>query len=575
MKLHALATGVALFALAPIAAFAASAQTAVAPIAAAVPREIYRDLGLALPQTPISIAVTLTYRRADELERLIALQSDPHSPLYRHWLTSAQFNAAFAPTPVQYAQVAASLHRAGFTVTQTFANRTTIDAQGTVAAASRYFDTRIDRVAQPGYGERYVNVTPAYVPADVRGLVFAVNGLHDLAIVHTDYRRVQPGSGSSQALRRYAASAPKLFGPVSSGTLLAGYGPLAFTKGYDAPIERDRKDDGTGQTAGIVIDADYLDTDLAGYLKYFGVQRTGPATIRVAVDGGPKSKYFNTDSVEATLDAESLVGVSPGVKLYVYEMPEFSVAKNPVKDITDAYTKAVDQNKVDTLNSSFTICESSDPSGSKAWDHLAQQGATLGITFHASSGDHGAYACGNGGGVSAPASSPHVLAVGGTTLLDNASGAYQAEAAWDGSGGGISLYFTFPSYQNHVANTNPVGRNLPDVAFDADPVSGTALYYGGTWNSLDDPIGGTSLASPLCGALLAQIEQVDGGKRLGLVAATLYSLQSGGYEQSGKTEFHDVIVGSNGMYYARTGYDLVTGIGSFDAWNLAALMGKH
>jgi subtilase family serine protease len=555
----------------------ASARTPVvtASLAAGVPHVAYRDLGIATGSMPISLAITLKYHRTEELERLIAMQTDASSPYYRRWLTSEQFNAAFAPTPSEYARVAASLRKAGFAVMQTFADRTTIDAQGTVASADRYFNTRIDFVAQPGYGKRYANVTPAFIPPDVRDLVFAVNGLHNLAIVHTDFRRVLPGTGSAQVLRRYAAAAPGLFGPVSSETELAGYGPLAFVKGYDAPSWHDVKDNGTGRSAGIVIDADYTDTDLAAYLSYFGVKRTGRATTRVAVDGGAASKYFNADSTEATLDAETLVSISPGVNLYMYEIPEFSIAKDPIGNITDAYARVVADNKVDTVNSSFGLCEGSDATGSKAWDHLAQQAAALGITFHASTGDDGAYACSNGGGVQAPASSPHVLAVGGTTLLDSTTGAYQAEEGWADSGGGISLLFSFPSYQNKVANTDSEGRNLPDVAFDADPTTGAALYYGGTWNSLYDPIGGTSLASPICGALLAQIEQIDGGKRLGLVAARLYPLASSGYRRGTKTEFHDVIIGFNGMYNAQIGYDMVTGIGSFDTWNLAALMGKQ
>jgi hypothetical protein len=81
------------------------------------------------------------------------------------------------------------------------------------------------------------------------------------------------------------------------------------------------------------------------------------------------------------------------------------------------------------------------------------------------------------------------------------------------------------------------------------------------------------LASPLFGALLDQIEQIDGG-RLGLVAAKLYSLSAVGYTRGSLIEFHDSIEGSNGIYLARIGYDQVTGIGSFDAWNLAQLLKK-
>jgi subtilase family serine protease len=565
-----------LLALLACVAFPADASRAnppfVSPVVAAdVPHAAYRDMGVAPANTPVAIALILNYRHAAQLDQLIALQSDASSPYYRHWLTAQQFDASFAPTTVDYARAIASLRRAGFRIAQTYANRTVIDAVGTAAAADGYLRTRIDRVEQPGYGKRYANVTPAYVPSDISDLVFAVSGLQNLSLARTHYRKVERGAPSR--LHRNTASAPNLFGPTSSGTGLFGYSPLAFAIGYDAPVTHDSQDNGKGRTAGIVIDADYSDTDLGAFLSYFGITRTGPPTVRVSVDGGPDKHYVNTDSLEATLDAESLVGVSPGVALRVYEIPEFAVAESPEKNISDAYDRVVSDNAVDTVNSSFGLCETADPSDTAAWDHIATQGVALGITFHASSGDLGSYACGNGGGVNAPASGPHFVAVGGTTLLLNPTGTYGGEEGWDGSGGGFSVRFALPSFQADVKNVNRLGRNLPDVSFDADPNTGIALYYGGSWNSIYDPLGGTSLASPLFGALLDQIEQLTGG-RLGMVTAKLYADASAGYTRANQIEFHDVLMGSNGLYAAGIGYDDVTGLGSFDAWNLAHLLEK-
>jgi kumamolisin len=540
-------------------------------VAADVPHAAYHDEGVAPPGTSVAIAVILNYHRAAELEQLVALQSDSGSPYYRHWLTSSNFANEFAPTPAEYARMIRSLERGGFHITRTFANRTIVDAEGRVAAADRYFGTKIDRVYQPGYGARYANVMPAYTPPDVRDLVYSVSGLQNLSMVHTDLRFANRAEGP--ALLHRSTSSPRLFGPTSSATGLYGYSPWAFRIGYDAPSTHKSSEDGTGRSAGIVIDADYANGDLAAYLKYFGINRTGPATQRVMIDGGPSTKFVDSDATEATLDTETLVGVSPGIQLYLYEMPQFAVAANPEKNITDAYNQVVSDNKVDSVNSSFGICESADPSSTKAWDHIATQGVALGMTFHASTGDEGAYGCNAGGGVEAPASSPHFLAVGATTLLLQSTGAYQGELGWLGSGGGFSMEFPTPTFQRRVKNATMLGRNLPDVAFDGNPDTGIALYYGGTWNTTFNPIGGTSLASPLFGALLDQIEQVNGG-RLGLVATKLYALSSAGYTRGALPEFHDVIEGTNGMYVARIGYDNVTGIGSFDAWNLAQLLGK-
>jgi kumamolisin len=540
-------------------------------VAADVPHAAYRDMGIAPANTQIEIALVLNYRHAAELDQLVALQASSSSPYYRHWLTPQQFDASFAPSPYDYARAIASLQRAGFHITQTYANRTIVDAVGSAAAADAYLRTRIDRVEQPGYGERYVNVLPAYAPSDLSEVVFSISGLQNLSLVHTHYRKVGPRA--SLRLYRNATTDQNLFGPISSETGLFGYSPVAFTIGYDAPVVHESQDNGKGRSAGIVIDADYSDADLAAFLSYFGVKRTGPATARVSVDGGPGKHFVDDDSLEATLDAESLVGVSPGVALHVYEIPEFAAAKNPEKNITDAYNRVVSDNAVDTVNSSFGLCETADIADALAWDHIATQGAALGITFHASSGDLGSYACGTSGGVNAPASSPHFVAVGGTTLLLTTSGAYSGEEGWADSGGGYSARFPLPAFQHGIKNVYPSRRNLPDVAFDADPDTGIALYYGGTWNNADDPLGGTSLSSPLFGALLDQIEQVTGG-RLGLVATKLYAIASAGYVHGKQTEFHDVLMGSNGLFVAGIGYDNVTGIGSFDAWNLAQLLEK-
>jgi subtilase family serine protease len=569
MKLLRFATLLGACALAPSFAFAAPVTNV-----ASVPKSSFRDLGPASTTTPVSIAVTLEYHNINQLEQLVTLQSDEGSPYYRHWLTSAQFDAAFAPTAAEYAKVAASLRRAGFRITKVYSNRTVIDGTGSVATAERFFSTKIDRVAQPGYGVRFANVTPARVPPDLQGLVFSVAGLHDLALVHTHFMPVERGVAVPAFARYTKSKNPVLFGPPNPVDDVAGYSPLALTDAYDFPVSHNASYNGKGSTAGIVIDADFWDTDLTNFLAYFKIKHSASVT-RVAIDGGPGSPSSgDQDTVEATLDVESLVGTSPGASLYVYETPNF--LNVPLTAVTDAYNQVVSDNKVDSVNSSFGACEDSDLNTSETWDRLAMQGAALGITFHAATGDEGVYGCENASaslveGTEIPASSGHVVAVGGTTLAIDANGSYAGEEGWDSnggaSGGGISDVFLLPSWQAGVKNIVRLGRNLPDVAFDADPFTGFALYYDGSWTTKYNPTGGTSLASPLFGSAVAQMVQVTGG-RLGLAGAKLFKLwKADGYTKNGTTYFHDVLFGSNG-YAAAKGYDLVTGIGSLDVWNV-------
>ena len=547
----------------PASGPAAAAAVADATVASAAPLAglHLRDAGQADARTTLALALTLRYRNADRLDRLVAEQSNPRSAEYRHWLSDEQFAATYAPSAADYRKVAASLQAAGFHIDATYANRTIVDASAPVQTIERYFQTSIHRVRPSGGGDAYANVRPAFAPRELNGLLLAVDGLTTVAIA-TPYHDTVKRGDASHAPKAANAS---LFGPISSATNARGYAPLAFSAGYDLPVMHANGTthyNGSGRTSGIVIDADFAESDLTTYLSYFKINRTGPKTKRNLINGGPPKGDAAGDSVEAALDAEAIVGNAPGTALWMYEIPTLSG-----KNITDAYNAIVSDNKVDTANSSFGGCEALDGKTVKAWSAIAEQGAAKGITFHAATGDSGASLC-----ASAPASSPYMVAVGGTALTVGTAGAWAQEVAWTGSGGGISTLFAQPSWQTGVAGAVNRGRNLPDVAMDADPYSGIAFYFTASWNTQYNPIGGTSLSSPLFGAAVTEIDQVKNG-RTGLTAGTLYAtLAAHGYGSGASAYFHDIVQGSNGVFYAGSGYDLVTGIGSIDAWNIAEVL---
>ena len=229
---------------------------------------------------------------------------------------------------------------------------------------------------------------------------------------------------------------------------------------------------GTGRATAFVGDADFLDSDVNGYLSYFQVKCTGPATTRVLVDGGPPSG-ISQDSVEATLDIETLVSIDPGTAIYAYEAP----TAPDLRYFIDMYAQIVQDNFVDTVNTSYSECETAFiPSFPRAADKIFKQGAALGITFHSSTGDNGTltYGCYTSQPtVGTPADDPHQVAIGGTLLgVDRASGKETSEIGWNGTGGGFSSVMKLPKYQKGVTNIIKTGRNLPDVSFDASPESG-------------------------------------------------------------------------------------------------------
>jgi subtilase family serine protease len=524
-----------------------------AAAAATVPIDIgtvtgVRDLGRAPAAVGVRVAVVLKYHRDAELEWLTEAQADPSSSLYHHFLTPSQFANYFSPTPAEYGRVVSSLLRGGFTITHTFPNRTVIDAVAAAPAAASYFRTDIHRVITAEGRRTYTNVRLGVVPSDIGELVYSVQGLDAVG-------RMRPAIAfAPNSRRRIMAPAVSpdtkpIFGPDG------GYGPRVFVKSYDLPASKGFT--GSGRASGVATDADFLDSDLNSYLAYFQINRTGPATQRVLVDGGP-APGNGPDSIETALDVEQIVSIAPGTALYVYEVT-YDEPTNA--NFIDIYNQVVSDDKIDTLNTSYGYCETAIHSGyPESLNAVAKQGNALGITFHSASGDSGSSWQGcTGVSVATPVDIPHNVGIGGTSLSVDVNGNETNEVGWDGSGGGVSVLFQVPHYQVHVPTIISSGRNIPDLAFDADPGTGAAYFYGGFWSG---PIGGTSMASPIFGASLTEMNQVL-GSRAGHFNVTLYKKWLGnGYGSGSNAYFRDITQGSIPPYHAGPGYDQMSGIGA-------------
>jgi kumamolisin len=523
---------------------AAVAGAAPGTMVAGVPqRADVRDLGRARPVTQVSLALTLTYRHGAELDTLVEAQSDRSSPIYRHYLTNAQFNAYFAPTAQDYARVLSALQHAGFRV-GAYDNRTLVDAEAPAIAVERYFGTEIHAVVQAGRGLHYMNARPALLPAELGSLVDTVVGFDDVTVGRFLIERgprppaVEPDNVGG-----------KLHGPDG------GFGPIALANGFDFPVQHGF--DGTGHAVANVA-GNIKDSDLAAFLTFFGITRTGK-TARTIIQGTGGTNPSDPAVAEATLDTETIGSLAPGADLHLY------ILENPVdKPGEDAYNKIVSDNLVDLVNSSFGVCESDRAYGTAA-AKIVKQGAAKGITFSASSGDSGGSGCSsNGKSGDLPAVLPQVVSVGGTSLSVNKSGHYVSEAAWSGSGGYVSKNYAIPKYQVAVkGEASKTKRNVPDIAFPADPSTGFSYYIAGLFQG---PIGGTSWSSPTYCALQAEINQKD-GKRAGYVNPRIYAA----FAAHGYSVFHDVTTGGNGVFRAGPGYDNVTGIGSIQGFAFAAV----
>ena len=305
---------------------------------------------------------------------------------------------------------------------------------------------------------------------------------------------------------------------------------------------------------------------------------TGQYTA-VSVDGAnPATPDGRGGDLEVALDQEALLAVAPATRQRVYFAP------NSLAGFVDAIAAvAADaastspEHRIAALSISWGACEDvwtgggADLSVVTAMQDMLADAVASGVTVFAATGDWGVDDCGyvDTPSVDFPASSPYVVAVGGTTLRNPTTS--PTETGWSGSGGGKSAIFAGPAYQAAAGIRDP-RRLLPDIAVNADPATGFALYssnsqqWTGGWSSTR-AVGGTSLAAPLSAGMLTALLARNGYARgLGHIHDELYSAPA--------AAFRDITSGSNGAgtmagYYAHAGYDLVTGRGA-PLWNTLA-----
>jgi subtilase family serine protease len=218
------------------------------------------------------------------------------------------------------------------------------------------------------------------------------------------------------------------------------------------------------------------------------------------------------------------------------------------------------------------------------------------VSVFASSGDTGAavgkFRGAGERGVRAPASSPLVTGVGGTTLTVHTDGAYGSESVWNddvpqasstgarlsAGGGGVSARYARPGYQDGLPLIGD-HRGVPDVAGVAEPGMATVLVIAGRAHTYAG--GGTSESAPLWAGIAALADQ-DAHRQLGFLNAGLYRI---GHGPQYHRAFHDITQGNNAVtlpsgknldgYPARPGWDPVTGWGSPNAQVLVPLLGKE
>jgi kumamolisin len=473
----------------------------------------------------------------------------------------ADLNRLFAPDPAVVVRMASYLEERGLTVAPPQAGGLYLDFSGSVDRVSTAFRCTLAERIVDGR-QVLLNREDPQVPEWAVGSVQAVLGIETRSAAHPLHRYPSPTATPANGGQGFF---PK--------DLLTAY---AFPAGWS----------GSGETVAVLeFSNGFRAEDLEQFWTLHGVP-VRPVAF-VSVDGTPNDGGVASVDMECTLDLEWAGAMAPGAALVVYEATSGSddagFSLSMLKALEAVATDDVHRPTVVSI--SYGAAEEGFPqSALAAWDLAVMRCLARGITVLAASGDSGAYGMRGPGPlaphVDAPAACPHILAVGGTTLITSPTGERLRETGWTdtngngASGGGVSQVFGEPAWQAaaHVPD-NPRGhrgRGVPDVSLNANPDTGYSVVFQGS----PTVVGGTSAAAPVWAALIAGLNQrrvARGEARLGFVTARLYAVGT-------TSAFHDITEGNNSMpgvegYQCGPGWDAVTGWGTPNGTVLAGRIG--
>ena len=484
-------------------------------------------LGRAGPDLQVDLNFNLKLRDPKGLAALLASG---------HTVSPAEYQARFGADPVLVGAAIAYLERAGLTASWQ-PGSALIAAGGTAPAVDALLGVEVDRYRLGDGSTFYAAAATPRFAGPIAAIATGVTGLDD-------YRRannfaVKPGGLNATDV-------------------------LAF---YNIKPLRDRHLDGTGQTI-LFPEIETIPkaniADLEKFATEFGLP---PFSSVLTIKTNPNWGNPEKPGGEAVLDLEIAHEIAPQAKLVAYVAgPQFTFMD-----------RAIDQMVTDKLGTiiseSLGACEPGAPASHRnTYASIQDRANAQGMTHYVASGDSGAYTCGqeHDPTQSFPATLPTVTAVGGTTVFESTNGTYFKEYAWgaaideSGTGGGPSLIYPIPDYQQAVAQADGHGmRQVPDVAADADPQTGFHIVFGGE----DTQIGGTSAATPMWAGLTALINQDLVSKKLRQVGFANPAIYWMGANQTkfASSPFHDVVAGNNLAFVATKGWDFTTGWGSPDA----------
>jgi subtilase family serine protease len=539
----------------------------------------------------MSIRFNLSPGQQADLNVLIAAQQNPASPLYHQWITPEQYAARFGMAQADIEAVQNWLLQQGFSIDSVARSHNMIRFSGTVGQIESAFSTEM-HYYNVGGRRNFAPNSDLQIPAALASVVLGVGNLNDFRpkpwVIPNKGHQPKPSFTSSQSGNVYFA-------------------PGDIYTAYDVNPLKGGGYTGTGQSIAVAGQSQITVSDIENFESAAGLPVKDPSLI--LVPGTGSSAVSSGDETESDLDTEWSGAMAPGADIdFVY------TGSNTNYSVLDSMVYAVDQRIGDIITVSYGVCEPLAGSVSgleQSW----QQASTQGQTVIAASGDDGSTSCfvenppkqGDPPlatqeelAVSYPASSPNVLAVGGTEITcsgssndpcynstywetatsntkDNINSAksYIPEVAWNddssasglsSGGGGKSTVFGKPSWQAALTPSDGA-RDVPDISLYASPNNPGYLYCTSdqsSWDTQDGQAascnsgfrdstsglltvaGGTSFAAPIFAGMLADLNQEKGYVAgAGQINSDVYALANSGGHYSAGSIFHDVTSGGN------------------------------
>jgi kumamolisin len=476
-------------------------------------------------------------------------------------MTHDELEKSYGSDPAAVARIEAFARAHHLVVHRSDPGSARLTLGGTVADVSAAFGVTLYNYSHPTLGEFHARTGAVSLPAEVAGDITGVFGFNNHRILRREPRFKNAKRASPADKSRPWFMPQELAGIYSF--------PQANAQGQSIAL--------------LEFGGGVEDSDLKTY--FAKIQQPQPEVQVVALDGVSTDPSADPDSTgEVMLDIELVGALAAGAKVVVY------FATFDEKGLIDALSAVISDkaNKPAVVSISWGWDENQPFQNGILWspaaiDHVNHSflaAAHLGITVCVSTGDDGSEAQIKDGRahVNFPATSPYVLAVGGTSLHAKKTSKGQdhvTEVVWnggpgDGTGGGVSDITPVPDWQKGIvpASINPghfAGRAIPDVAANADPNTGYLVMSGGKFGI----VGGTSASAPLWASLITRISALIGNPA-GNFNALLYSKFGPASESPGghQSPLRDIVSGNNdtdrlldGQFTAGKGWDACTGWG--------------